>query len=219
MKEYFMTPYDYQHCGKSDAETVLVEEQTDSEGEQYAGSSLVKCLMKLNFINIVWNEDGSVNLSEMVVINHNSAKYLFFNFFVTFCCLISSYIYVFMAAHRKSVEEEFSLTVILMLFFEGVFFTDVCVNFLLSYEYMGEYGKVVERNITNIFSHYLKTTFIKDFIPIIPFQLIQLPKSRGTLFYLIKLLRLAKGFRLLDVFTIMKQIKDIYKNYSIRMIA
>jgi hypothetical protein len=47
--------------------------------------------------------------------------------------------------------------------------------------------------------HYLKTEFFWDFIPILPFQLLTLPRRRENLFFLIKLLRLRKGFKILDV--------------------
>jgi len=98
-----------------------------------------------------------------------------------------------------------------MYFFEGVFFLDIVVNFMLSYEYTSEYGKGLERNIGNIASHYFYGNFIKDLIPIVPFQLIPLPKNRATLFYLIKMFRLIKGFKLLDERYVMNKIKTIYK--------
>lgn len=201
----------YQKHHKNDDDQ---SQNNSNDVDKTRAQRILKFIMQFNFIKIKRNEDGTINLSEMVVISHLSGVYLIFNFFVTACCLVSSYIYVFMAAHRILENDEYSITVLFMYFFEGVFVVDIAVNFLLSYEYMGQYGKVVERNLGEIASHYIKTTFIKDLIPIIPFQLISLPKERGTLFYLIKLMRLAKGFRLLDVFTIMKQVKEIYKNYS-----
>lgn len=211
-----MTPYDfiYQKNYIKDDQTT---EANSNEDQESTGKRILKLIMMLNFIKIKRNEDGTINLSEMFVISHLSGMYLIFNFFVTACCLVSSYIYVYMAAFRI-LQNDFSMTNFFMYFFEGVFVVDIAVNFMLSYEYMGQYGKEIQRNLFEISNHYVKTTFIKDLIPIIPFQLIPLPKERGALFYLIKLLRLAKGFRLLDVFTIMKQIKEIYKNYSIRRI-
>lgn len=158
--------------------------------------------------------DGSIDMSGYVVIDHNSERYLMFNFFVTFCCLVSSYIYVYMAAHRiqmESSEDPLSPTVFLVYFFEGVFALDIGVNCLLSFEQTSQYGTYIETSVGAIASHYLYSTFYKDFLPIIPFQLTPLANRRGTLFYLIKLLRLAKGFKLLDVVYLMKKIKAIYK--------
>lgn len=39
---------------------------------------------------------------EMFTVNHKGSFYLFFNFFVTFCCLVSSYMYLAIAAFRTS---------------------------------------------------------------------------------------------------------------------
>jgi hypothetical protein len=78
-----------------------------------------------------------------------------------------------MAAHRLIAEGAgFTLIVFVMYCFEAVFMLDICVNFLLSYEYMGPLGKLTQKNIPTIATHYLSTTFYKDFIPIIPLQLI-----------------------------------------------
>jgi len=50
-----------------------------------------------------------------------------------------------------------------------------------------------------------------DVIPIIPLQLISLPKNRASLFYLIKLIRLYKGYILFNVPKLLKVIKNINK--------
>lgn len=47
----------------------------------------------------------------------------------------------------------------------------------------------------------------------------ELPNKRNQLFYLIKLMRLSKGFAILDVPNLMVKIKNIYKEKSIKMIA
>lgn len=117
--------------------------------------------------------DGSIDISAYLVINHNSAGYLGFNFFVTICCLLSSYTYVYMAAHRISLEdnakEGLNFTVFAMYSFEAVFALDMGANFLLSYEYSGEAGRFIERRVSVIADHYFKSNFLKDLIPILPF--------------------------------------------------
>jgi hypothetical protein len=70
----------------------------------------------------------------MVVISHQSRGYLYFNLLVTVICLIGSYMYVFMAAHRIKSEIDTSPLVISMVMFEGIFLVDICVNFILTYE-------------------------------------------------------------------------------------
>lgn len=129
----------------------------------------MSCLKKFRCIKIDLDGDSPIDLNRVLVINHNSPGYLAFNFFVTFCCLVSSYIAVYMACHRITMEGHgFTLVVFVMYSFEAVFMLDIFVNFILSYEYMSPLGKQVERNIMKISSHYLWTTFYKDFIPIIP---------------------------------------------------
>ena len=39
-------------------------------------------------------------VSKMVLIHHDGAPYLMFKFLVTFICLLSSYLYVYLAAFR-----------------------------------------------------------------------------------------------------------------------
>jgi hypothetical protein len=63
------------------------------------------------------------------------------------------------------------------------------------------------RNWSMIVVHYLKTEFVWDFIPIMPFQLLTLPRKRENLFFLIKLLRLRKGFAILNVTKLKSYIK------------
>ena len=60
----------------------------------------LKFLMKWRLVTIEFRADGSLDVSRMVVINHESKGYLYFNFLVTVCCLVGSYVYVYMAAHR-----------------------------------------------------------------------------------------------------------------------
>lgn len=59
--------------------------------------------------------------------------------------------------------------------------------------------------------NYFWGDFIKDVLPILPLQYISLRNNRASLFYLIKLLRLAKGFHILNVTKFMKKIKAVYK--------
>jgi len=63
-------------------------------------------------------------------------------------------------------------------------------------------------------AHYFQTNFIMDLIPLIPFQLIEMPRGRNNLFFLVKLIRLYKGFQIFHVPTIMQKIKINYKKRS-----
>ena len=43
------------------------------------------------------------------------------------------------------------------------------VNLILSYEYMGQYGRQIEKKVSNIATHYFYTNFFKDLLALIPF--------------------------------------------------
>jgi hypothetical protein len=59
------------------------------------------------------------------------------------------------------------------------------------------------RDLGKIKDHYLKTCFLSDFLPLIPLQFLDLPKSRENLFLIIKTYRMLKGLKLLDIGKIM----------------
>lgn len=59
------------------------------------------------------------------------------------------------------------------------------------------------------------TDFLFDFIPIIPLQGIELIRHRERLFYLIKVVRFYKGFKVLKVSALMEQIKKYFDDYLI----
>lgn len=126
--------------------------------------------------------------------------------------------YVYMAAHRIPFHIEAEPDSILTIFFEIVFLVDICVNFILSYEHETAAGRTIETRVDKISTNYLKTEFLYDLIPSIPLQFFKFYNNRECLFYLIKLMRLFKGFDILDVFEMMKKIKAVYKAKSIEKI-
>ena len=63
------------------------------------------------------------------------------------------------------------------------------------------------RSWQRIIQNYMLTDFLFDFIPIIPLQVIELTRHRERLFYLIKVVRFYKGFKVLKVSALMQQIK------------
>jgi len=133
---------------------------------------------------------------------------MYFNLFVTLCCAFSSYIYAAMAAYRLNADELFFE---LMLIFEAVFVVDMLTHFLLSYRKEGSSTSTPpERDIMKCSLHYYKNGFLLDLIPLIPFQVIEMHRGRHNLFYLVKLMRLYKGFKIFNVPKIMELIKNLY---------
>jgi hypothetical protein len=68
------------------------------------------------------------------------------------------------------------------------------------------------RQWSKIVLHYLRTEFIWDFIPLLPFQYLTLVRNRERLFFLIKCMRLKSGFQILDVTKLKGIIKLYYNN-------
>lgn len=79
-------------------------------------------------ITVKYKDDGGINFMEMFTIDHQGAFYLLWNFMVTIACLVSSYMYVALAAFRTDDA------LIVTLVFEGIFVIDIIINFMLSYE-------------------------------------------------------------------------------------
>ena len=171
---------------------------------------MVKCLSFLPCLTIKRDLSGNVIWSESIVIDHTGPSYIAFNFFVTFCCLVSSYMYVAMAAFR--ITESNPLMFFIMMIFEAIFVCDLCINFLLSYtpEHSSN-KKDTERDIFKIWMHYLHGSFYLDIIPLIPFQALTMKRGRNTLFYLIKMIRLYNGFEIFDVPKLLDKVKKFYR--------
>jgi hypothetical protein len=76
-----------------------------------------------------------------------------------------------------------------------------------SLEYRNEGEKTPIRDPGKIAINYLKKDFALDLLTLIPFFFLNLKRYRENLFYLIKMLRIIKGFNLFDVPRIMAYIK------------
>jgi len=118
--------------------------------------------------------------------------------------------YLGMAAFRYS--EEGTGTRDAMVLFETLFFVNMLVNFVLTYSLNSKNSySYVETDISKISTRYIKTGFMMDVIPLIPLQIFEMSNGRHNLFYLIKVVRLYKGFIIFDVHYMMHKIKDFYK--------
>jgi len=88
---------------------------------------------------------------------------------------------------------------------EFIFLLDFILNFFVEYAPDCLDDPPI-REFKVISNQYLKGNFMKEFIPLIPLQLVNL-HSLGTLFYLIKLLRLPRGLTLLNVQKFLRIVK------------
>jgi hypothetical protein len=90
-----MTPYDWKNHHR-----LPEDEQTQISKQRNKNNILIGCLGLLPCIKLKYNAQGGIKWFEIFTINHTGEFYLMFNFFVTVCCLVSSYMYVGVAAYR-----------------------------------------------------------------------------------------------------------------------
>ena len=145
---------------------------------------------------------------EFIIISHTNYFYGLWSVIHTICCLFSSYFYAFMAAFGQ--PEPDTPLYKLDWFFEIVFYISFLLCFLV--DFVPEGGSRPVRNFRSIAIRYLKGGFIMDFLPIIPFvQMIDLG-GREKHFYIIRILRLVAGFKILNVRKIMDRITAIIRD-------
>lgn len=169
----------------------------------------------LNSTTLTKDDDGGkmkVDLNkpllEQIIISNESVAYqLWYNLYV-FCCLISSYFYAYMAAFTFPEKGDFLF--ILDNVFETIFYISFFLCFIVDFQPPDSPKPV--KDVSKIAMRYLKGNFIYDVIPLIPFPYIPLKnKDDRRLFYIIKIIRLVVGLRILSVPRIMEKIKKIYE--------
>ena len=99
--------------------------------------------------------------------------------------------------------------VVTILIFESIFLIDLILSFFVDYKEESAPDKPV-RDLGKIAINYLKTDFFLDFITLLPLNFYHLYRRRHVLFFMVKMLRLYKGFALFDVPKIMEVVKKAY---------
>ena len=137
-----------------------------------------------------------------MIICKDCKPYICFNILICFLCLASSYYYGYLCAgryHFLGGAESNDLWIVVGL--EVTFLAHFVSQFFLEYE--DESQKKV-RDMSKIAVNYLRTSFILDFVPLLPFNFIPMYRKREYLFYILKMTRIYKGFEIFDVPSIMK---------------
>lgn len=135
----------------------------------------------------------------------NCLAYEIFNFFISILCIVSSVLYLQMASfrdeHKVSWAQHKRNLLKFDYFFEIFFAIHLILNFFKQKNDAdsGDIKQALHKTLPEIALNYLKTDFINDIIPLIPLQLLKLHNHREYLFYLIKVMRMVKGFKIYDV--------------------
>ena len=143
-----------------------------------------------------------INLLDFVIISEENKIYKMWKFLDVMACLISSYYYAYMAAFQNPMVGEPLFNV--MLFFETIFFISMVLNFFV--EFVKDGQTIPTRDLAQIANRYLRSSFINDFIPLIPLPYLIDIGGFEAHFYAIKVIRLVNGFRLLNVSEIINEI-------------
>ena len=153
-------------------------------------------------------------MSQYLIIDPNHICYIVWQSFHTFCCLTSSYFYVILAAFPDALENQFIQNVNAV--FEVTFVVTIFLSFFVTYTEVGQVEPVDDLAVVSM--SYLTGQFIYDFIPVVPLQSLSLA-GYERLFYLIKLMRLYTGFRLINVHHLKEYMERSNKQKLLKIIA
>ena len=120
-----------------------------------------------------------------------------------------------MAAFKSEANNPIMLKISLGL--EIFFALNILLHFFLTYEEETNKSHIHISDLNKIALHYLQTGFIRDLIPLIPFQVFYM-SGYERFFYIIKIIRLYSGLKLLNIPAIMSQVKYQYKKKLDRMV-
>ena len=148
----------------------------------------------LNFAMRIGVDFGDKRLIDRLVIPREGTFFSMWDILITILCIVSAYVYMFIAAFGVSDQNMDYLDII----FNFIFFIDMILRFCLDY-----YDKIREETIKTqpkLAMHYLKGDFLYDFVATVPFlrvinSIVPLEKGRHSkvkLLYLIKIIRISK---------------------------
>jgi len=125
------------------------------------------------------------------------------------CCVLSSYLYAYIAGGGDDgIEKTTDYPFVMTSFFETVFTISILLNFVTAYTPEGSshlitsHGKICRR--------YLEQGFLLDFFTWVPFVFF-FNNSRNyyyRMFYLIKIIRIMEGLKIFDVGEMMDIVKE-----------
>jgi hypothetical protein len=108
-----------------------------------------------------------------------------------------------LAAYRSEVELRRRTMYIIEIFF----LIDFVIHFFLSYPSPKSALYKPVKDLSLIFQRYLWGNMLEYLIPLIPLQLLILPKDRQKLFYLLKLIRIRRGLSNFKIGSFMQVLK------------
>lgn len=216
MKTYGIKPEDYRYSAAGDPEQEdNIHFLLSKKREQTWWKSLLPCLEfkeeeESSCDEGDRREDGNNALVEMLIISHDSKKYMVFEVIVNILCLVTSYFYMFLAAFRKGELEDYESYWVLSILSESIFLISIASKCFLEFipEGAGDRSRP-ERRWPLILENYARKELVWDLIPILPWQFLELRNNRERLFFVVKAMRASKGFQFLKVSQLMGRIREM----------
>lgn len=140
-----------------------------------------------------------------MIIDHESYLCYLWQTFCIITCIVSSFYYAYIAAFYQNIDEGVKFHI--RYGFEIVFLIDMISQFFTSFTSSNKTGKFSIREFSLILDHYIKGSFVKDLIPLLPLQYLSIPDNKQDLFLLIKIFRLTKGLEMMNVTRFMVSLK------------
>lgn len=211
-KIFGMTPMDYRilkATDKIDASGALLFEERaknddeDEDDDEFLDLNMSRILKKKQEKKKQQTEtliDQGVNtFLENLIISRSNSFYKFEQGFISFISVITGYVYMYFSAfgaHSQTYQ-----------IFELFYFFDMVLNFFV--EYKSETR--THREFHLIMINYIKTDFLGDLLPLLPLEMLQLNNGNERHFFLLKVLRIRKGYKLLSIKDLISEVKKYYQ--------
>ena len=122
-----------------------------------------------------------------LVLDHRTGFYAVWSFFINMLSIATGFLYAHFAAYR---HEDSFFSERFMIGVEMIYFTDMCIHFVLSYpDPRGPFFPPI-KNAEKCRRNYFSGKFMSHFMPMIPLQYLKLHRERQNLLYVIKLMRI-----------------------------
>jgi len=153
------------------------------------------------------DEPDEPDFKKLLTISNNGFIIIVWKPIEILACLLSSYYYAWILAF--GAEEHIGVPR-WSIIFEAIFAISMAINFMREYIPDGE--TVPVRDHAKIAKHYFKNGFWTDFIPLLPIPWALSFLHYSKVLYIIKIIRIDRGFRIFDVTKVLNAIKNFLKN-------
>ena len=148
------------------------------------------------------------NISELLIISHTGTCWMIWKIVIIICIIISSFIYAAFSAFRHNNFTRYQQNG-----FEFVFLFDLLLHFNVDFPSSHKTAAYPIREYVAIANNYIHGSLVVDLIPLLPFQLLRMERNRQHLFFAIKIMRVFKAFKYMNVSKLMHYLQETYIRY------